>query len=170
MEFLKKNLETIIDEMIYNYKKELLHFRSHFDIPLSDEECIKAPFYKPHKDSEEIKYLLKRRKKMGGFVPQRSNSSNQLKIPDLDLFNEILDGSNNREFSTTMSFVRILSILCSNDKIGKYIVPIIPDEARTFGIDPLFRKIGMIYVEIYFINLAECLSGTFRLKGQALVC
>ncbi len=124
-------------------EKELLDFRTHFNIPLSDEECIKAPFYKPHKDSEEIKYIIKKRESLGGFIPKRPDTSKQLKIPNLDFFKELLDGSQDREISTTMSFVRLLSILCDEKNIGNNIVPIIPDEARTFGIDPLFRKIGI---------------------------
>ena len=124
-------------------QEELTYFRTHFDIPLSDEECIKAPFYKPHKDSEEIKYLLSRREELGGLIPNRLNVSEQLKIPSLDYFQELLDGSDDREISTTMSFVRLLSLICDEKNIGQNIVPIIPDEARTFGIDPLFRKIGI---------------------------
>ena len=124
-------------------ESELLDFRTHFNIPLSDEECIKAPFYKPHKDSDEIKYLLHRRKKLGGFIPERQSSCEPLNTPKLDLFQELLDGSNKRELSTTMAFVRLLTILCDDKNIGSNIVPIIPDEARTFGIDPLFRKIGI---------------------------
>ena len=124
-------------------EEELLHFRSHFNIPLSDDECIQTPFYKPHKDSDEIQYLLRKRKELGGFLPIRRNSSEPLKIPELDYFKDVLDGSNDREISTTMAFVRILTLLCDEKNIGKNIVPIIPDEARTFGIDPLFRKIGI---------------------------
>ena len=124
-------------------EEELLKFRTHFDIPLSDDECVSAPFYKPHENSEEISYLLSRRKKLGGFLPFRSNGCKSLTIPKLDVLQEILDGSNNREMSTTMAFVRLLTILCDDSQIGNNIVPIIPDEARTFGIDPLFRKIGI---------------------------
>ena len=124
-------------------EEELLKFRTHFDIPLSDKECIDAPFYKPHKDSEEIKYLLSKRNDLGGFLPFRSNNCKPLKTPKLDNFQELLDGSNDREMSTTMAFVRLLTILCDDSIIGDNIVPIIPDEARTFGIDPLFRKIGI---------------------------
>jgi len=124
-------------------EEELLHFRTHFDIPLSDDECIKAPFYKPHQNSEETKYLISKREKLGGLIPNRLNISKQLDIPSVDYFQELLDGSNNREISTTMAFVRLLSLLCDEQNIGSKIVPIIPDEARTFGIDPLFRKIGI---------------------------
>ncbi len=122
---------------------ELLHFRSRFDIPLSNEECIKAPFYKPAEDSEEILYLKKCRKNLYGSLPFRSQKSEKIKIPELSIFKELIKGSGEREISTTMAFVRLLTILCKDKNIGKYIVPIIPDEARTFGIDPLFRQLGI---------------------------
>ena len=124
-------------------EQELLDFRTHFNIPLSDEECIKAPFYKPHNESEQIKYLMDKRKKLGGSIPERKSSCEPLNTPKLSFFQELLDGSNDREISTTMSFVRLLTLLCDNKDIGNKVVPIIPDEARTFGIDPLFRKIGI---------------------------
>jgi pyruvate dehydrogenase E1 component len=124
-------------------EEELLHFRSRFDIPLSDEECIKAPFYKPSDDSDEIKYMKERREKLGGYLPQRLDKAPALNIPDITIMSEFLEGSDNREISTTMAFVRLLTIICKNKSIGKHIVPIIPDEARTFGIDPLFRQLGI---------------------------
>ena len=124
-------------------EEELLHFRSRFDIPLSDEECIKAPFYKPSEDSDEIKYLKERREKLGGYLPQRLDNAPALNIPDISIMSELLEGSDNREISTTMAFVRLLTIICKDKSIGKHIVPIIPDEARTFGIDPLFRQLGI---------------------------
>ena len=124
-------------------EEELLQFRSRFDIPLSDENCIQTPFYKPNETSQEIQYLINCRKKLGGFLPERKQKTESLKIPNLSIFNELLEGSNNRKFSTTMAFVRLLTLLTKNDTIGKHIVPIIPDEARTFGIDPLFRQVGI---------------------------
>ena len=124
-------------------EQELLHFRSHFNIPINDEDCINAPFYKPPEESEEINYLKNRRNKLGGFIPQRINNAPELKIPDIDIFKELLNGSENRKVSTTMVFVRLLTILCKNDVLKDSIVPIIPDEARTFGIDPLFRELGI---------------------------
>ena len=122
---------------------ELLYFRSRFDIPLTDKECIKAPFYKPDKDSEEIQYLLEKRKALGGFVPSRSEKAHSIIVPELKTFQEITSGSGDREISTTMAFVRLLTLLTHDKKIGKNVVPIIPDEGRTFGIDPLFRQIGI---------------------------
>jgi len=124
-------------------EEELLHFRTKFDIPLSDEDCIKAPFYKPSDDSEEVQYINERRKDLYGHMPHRKDSSKEITIPDLSIFNELLKGSDGREISTTMAFVRLLRLICKDNNIGDKIVPIIPDEARTFGIDPLFREIGI---------------------------
>jgi pyruvate dehydrogenase E1 component len=124
-------------------EEELLYFRSRFDIPLTDKECIKAPFYKPAEDSEEIQYLLEKRKALGGFVPSRSEKAHSIVVPELKTFQEITNGSGDREISTTMAFVRLLTLLTHDKKIGKNIVPIIPDEGRTFGIDPLFRQLGI---------------------------
>ena len=123
--------------------KELLYFRDRFDIPLSDSEASTAPFYKPDNDSDEIKYIINQRKKLGGFLPHRSKQGPAIKTPDISLFQEMLDGSGGREISTTMAWVRMLTILTKDKTIGKNIVPIIPDEARTFGMDPLFRQLGI---------------------------
>jgi len=122
---------------------ELLYFRSRFDIPLTDKECVKAPFYKPAKDSEEIEYILEKRKALGGFVPTRTEKAPIITVPELSSFKEITDGSGERDISTTMAFVRFLTLITKDKEIGKNIVPIIPDEGRTFGIDPLFRQLGI---------------------------
>ena len=124
-------------------EKELLQFRTYFNIPINDEDCIKAPFYKPNEDSEEVVYTKKMREKLGGFVPTRKMRCPSLQIPDISIFNELLQGSDNRKVSTTMAFVRLLTMITKDKQIGKNIVPIIPDEARTFGIDPLFRELGI---------------------------
>ena len=123
--------------------EELLYFRDRFDIPLSDSEASTAPFYKPDNDSDEITYIINQRKKLGGFLPHRSKQGPAIKTPDISLFQELLDGSGGREISTTMACVRMLTILTKDKTIGKNIVPIIPDEARTFGMDPLFRQLGI---------------------------
>ena len=123
--------------------EELLHFRDRFDIPLSDSEASTAPLYKPNDKSDEITYIKNQRKKLGGFLPQRSSQGPDIKIPDISLFQELLEGSGDREISTTMAYVRMLTILTKDKNIGKNIVPIIPDEARTFGMDPLFRQLGI---------------------------
>ena len=131
----------------HNQKKlneeELLYFRDRFNVPLSDEEAMKAPFYRLDETSLEYKYLIDRRKALGGSLPIRTDRSTPLDLPDISIFQELLDGTGDREISTTMAYVRLLTILTKDKTIGKHIVPIIPDEARTFGMDPLFRQLGI---------------------------
>lgn len=124
-------------------EKELREFRDRFHIPLNDEEVVNAPFYRPPADSPESKYLLKRRKALGGFLPARKVKIQAAVLPKADFYAEFLKGSGELQASTTMAFVRILSKLLRDEKIGRQIVPIIPDEARTFGLDALFRQIGI---------------------------
>jgi pyruvate dehydrogenase E1 component len=124
-------------------EKELREFRERFDIPISDEVIAEAPFYRPPSDSFEIQYLLDRRKKLGGFLPKRQVKAERLKVPTLDSFADVLKGSATLEMSTTMGFVRVLTSLLRNKEFGRKVVPIIPDEARTFGMDALFREFGI---------------------------
>jgi pyruvate dehydrogenase E1 component len=124
-------------------EKELREFRTRFGIPIRDEEIAETPFYRPPADSEEMKYLHERRKILHGYVPARHVTTEHLETPTLDKFGEFLKGSERFEVSTTMAFVRMLSMLLRNKNVGRRIVPIIPDEARTFGMDPLFREIGI---------------------------
>jgi pyruvate dehydrogenase E1 component len=118
-------------------------FRDRFDIPISDEAIVDAPFYRPADDSPEIQYLQARRKALGGYLPARRTTAAALKIPDLTAFDAQLKGSGNREISTTMAFVRILTTLVRDKTIGANVVPIVPDEARTFGMEGLFRQLGI---------------------------
>jgi len=118
-------------------------FRDRYRIPVSDDEVEDAPFYRPPEDSAEIKYLRERRGALGGFLPTRRQIAKPLPIPDLEIFEPLIAGSGDREISTTMAFVRILTLLLRDKKIGKHIVPIVPDEARTFGMEGLFRTIGI---------------------------
>ncbi|MFQ5708243.1 MAG: pyruvate dehydrogenase (acetyl-transferring), homodimeric type [bacterium] len=122
--------------------KELRHFRDRFDIPVANSKINDAPFYRPPEVSEEIQYLLERRRALGGFVPHRKVYSVALGVPKLEQFKEFLQGTD-REVSTTMVFVRMLSQLLKHPVIGKRIVPIVPDEARTFGMESLFRQCGI---------------------------
>jgi len=122
---------------------ELKHFRSRFGIPLSDEEVVNAPFYRPEEDSPEITYLKKRRQELNGYVPKRVLRNQKIKTPSEDLFKEFYAGTDGREVSTTMVYVRILTKLLKNKEIGNRIVPIVPDEARTFGMEALFRQVGI---------------------------
>ena len=124
-------------------ERELREFRTRFDIPLADEEVVETPFYRPPIDSPESQYVLERRKQLGGFLPQRKVSASPLKLPDAGEYAEFLKGSGQHAMSTTMAMVRILTKLLRHDELGKRIVPIIPDEARTFGMDSLFRQIGI---------------------------
>lgn len=122
---------------------ELREFRTRFGIPISDDEVAKAPFYKPADDSPEMKYLRERREKLGGFVPERRVDVRPIKTPPEEIFEEFYQGTEGREVSTTMVFVRILAKLLRDKEIGKLIVPIVPDEARTFGMEAMFRQIGI---------------------------
>jgi len=124
-------------------EKELREFRDRFHVPINDEEVVNAPFYRPPVESPETKYLLERRKALGGFLPERKMKSEKLDLPGDDYYKEFYKGSGQLEASTTMVFVRLLSKLLRDEKIGRRIVPIIPDEARTFGLDALFRQIGI---------------------------
>lgn len=122
---------------------ELKHFRDRFDIPLSDEDLKSAPFYKPDENSEEIKYILEQRKKLGGFLPKRNSKTPDFKMPDQELFDEFLKGSGERDVATTMAGVQLLGKLLKDKSVGDLIVPIVPDESRTFGMDALFRQAGI---------------------------
>jgi pyruvate dehydrogenase E1 component len=124
-------------------EKELREFRKRFNIPMSDDVIADMPFYRPPADSPEMKYLLERRKALGSFLPARHTKAPRLEVPGLDFFKEFFKGSGTSEVSTTMAFVRLLTVLLRHKGIGKNIVPIIPDEARTFGMDSLFREIGI---------------------------
>ncbi|UCH64834.1 MAG: pyruvate dehydrogenase (acetyl-transferring), homodimeric type [Ignavibacterium sp.] len=122
---------------------ELKEFRSRFGIPISDEQIAKMPFYKPDDKDDEIQYLKERRKALGGFVPSRKTDIGPIKVPSESLFEEFYKGTEGREVSTTMAFVRMLAKLLKDKFISKYIVPIVPDEARTFGMEALFRQVGI---------------------------
>lgn len=124
-------------------EEELKEFRTRFGIPLSDDEVAKTPFFRLPEDSAEMKYLRKKREELGGYVPQRKVDVRPIKTPPEEVFEEFYKGSDGRELSTTMAFVRILSKLLKDKEIGKLIVPIVPDEARTFGMESLFRQLGI---------------------------
>ncbi len=118
-------------------------FRDRFGIPISDEELKGAPYYRPDPDSPELGYARKMREKLGGPVPQRRAEAQPLPVPSVDLFTAQLQGSGERELSTTMAFVRMLNNLCKDKQIGERVVPIVPDEARTFGMEGMFRQLGI---------------------------
>jgi pyruvate dehydrogenase E1 component len=124
-------------------EQEMEHFCKRFEIPITEERIHTISFYRPPEDSPEMRYLQERRQELGGYLPQRCRRAIQIEAPPLDYFAESLAGSQGREVSTTMAFVRVLTLLLRHPALGKQIVPIIPDEARTFGMDSLFRQIGI---------------------------
>ncbi len=124
-------------------EKQLVYFRDRFNIPLSDEQAEVATFYRPREDSREIQYVLERRRELGGPLPQRRENPETLPLPKGELFEEFSKGTKGRKVSTTMVLVRLLSKLLQDPSVGERIVPIIPDEARTFGMEGLFSKIGI---------------------------
>ena len=124
-------------------EEDLRAFRDRFHIPISDEEIARLPFRKPPEDSEEARYLRERRTQLGGCLPARRREAPPLAVPPLEAFAQVLEGTGDREISTTMAFVRILTALLKDKGIGRNIVPIVPDEARTFGMEGLFRQVGI---------------------------
>ena len=121
----------------------LKQMRDRFNIPVSDKDIENVPYYKPAPDSAEIEYLQERRQALGGYLPQRRTKAAKLPIPGLEIFQTQLDGTGEREASTTMAFVRMLTALARDKQIGNRIVPIVPDEARTFGMEGMFRQFGI---------------------------
>ncbi len=124
-------------------EQELLAFRDRLAIPLSDEEVVGAPLYRPAEDSIEVEYMQERRRALGGPLPQRRIAASDLAMPPDELWDEFRTGSNGREASTTVVFVRLLTKLLRDRTLGPRVVPIVPDEARTFGMEPLFREFGI---------------------------
>jgi len=118
-------------------------FRDRFKLPLKDKDLEELNYYKPKANSPEIKYLHAQRKKLGGYLPARSDQCEQLKVPGLEVFKAHLEGSGKREISTTMVFVRIITALLKDKNIKERVVPIVADESRTFGMEGLFRQVGI---------------------------
>lgn len=124
-------------------EQELRTFRSRFGIPVSDEQLAGAPFYRPKQDSEELQYMLERRNQLGGFLPSRSSAADPIEMPADEHFSEFYEGSGDRDVATTMVAVQILSKLLKDKNVGELLVPIVPDESRTFGMEALFRQVGI---------------------------
>ena len=124
-------------------EKDLLYYRDRFDIPLTDKQVKNIEFYKPNEKSEEIKYIKERRMRLGGNLPERTSYAKSIKKPAKDIFENMLKSSGDREMSTTMALVRMLTNLLRDKNISPRLVPIIPDEARTFGMEGFFHKIGI---------------------------
>ncbi|MBK6265585.1 pyruvate dehydrogenase (acetyl-transferring), homodimeric type [Marivirga sp. S37H4] len=124
-------------------KEALRHFRDRFKVAISDEDLEEIPFVKPDKGSIEMKYLLQKRQEAGGNIPQRKDKSDRIKEPDEAIFEDFLKGSGDEEAATTMVMIQLLGKLLKDDNIGKLVIPIIPDESRTFGMESLFRQVGI---------------------------
>ena len=124
-------------------QEALKAFRDRFNIPVSDDEIAEAPFYMPDPDGPEIQYLHERRRALGGYLPARQTDARPLEVPPLDFFQPLLEGSGDREIATTMAAVRILQLLTRHEGIGPNIVPIVPDESRTFGMEGMFRRLAI---------------------------
>ena len=155
-------------------EQEMLHFRSRFEIPIPEEAVHNASFCRPPADSPEIGYMHERRRQLGGYVPFRKPVSGTLVAPPLEYFKESLEGSAGREVSSTMAFVRVLTLLMKHPELGKHVVPIIPDEARTFGMESLFRQIsiyspaGQLYKPVdseQFLYYKEAIDGQILEEG-----
>ena len=129
--------QKILDE------DELKYFRDRFDVPVKDEDIKNVPFYLPDENSTEHKYLTERREKLGGFLPKRESKANPLSMPEEKIFSRFYEGSKDRKAPTTIVVIQLLSALLKDKNIGKFIVPIIPDESRTFGLDSLFSQAGI---------------------------
>ncbi len=123
--------------------EDLKHFRDRFDVPLRDDELADVPYYRPPADAPERVYLQRQRAKLGGPIPKRTEAETPVPVPPLALFAPHLEGTGERAVSTTMALVRMLSTLARERAIGKRIVPIVPDEARTFGMEGMFRQLGI---------------------------
>lgn len=149
----------------------LLAFRDRFNIPVTDAEIETLPFKRPAEDSEEMQYLKARRQSLGGPLPQRHITAQPLLVPPLEAFEALLQSTKDREISTTMAFVRLLGILLKDKNVGKQVVPIVPDEARTFGMEGLFRQIG-IYSSVGQLytpqDADQLMSYREDIKGQML--
>jgi pyruvate dehydrogenase E1 component len=124
-------------------EQDLLYYRDRFNVPLTDEQVKNIEYYKPAEDSAEIKYLKERRKQLGGFIPERSSLATPIKAPSKDIFENFMKSTGEKEMSTTMALVRMLTSLLRDKNVAPRLVPIIPDEARTFGMEGFFRKIGI---------------------------
>jgi len=123
--------------------ESLKKFRDRFGIPIEDKKLEDVPYYRPPEDSLELRYMKKARESLGGAVPQRRKETYTLKLPAQKIFSDQTKGSGEREISTTMAFVRLLNSLCKDKEIGERVVPIVPDEARTFGMEGMFRQLGI---------------------------
>jgi pyruvate dehydrogenase E1 component len=124
-------------------EEDLLYLRDRLELPIDDAAAKKAEYYRPEEDSDEYRYLIERREKLGGFLPARKDPNEALEVPGEEPYQALLEGTDEREAATTMSLVQLLSKLMKDENVGERIVPIVPDESRTFGMDALFQQAGI---------------------------
>ena len=152
-------------------EEELKAFRDRFSLPISDDQIASTPFYRPADDSPEMQYLQERRKQLGGYLPSRQVSKEKLQIPELATWQRLLEASGEREISTTMAFVQFLQTLVRDKNMGSRVVPIVPDEARTFGMEGMFRSLGIYSIVGQKYNPEDADQLAFYkedIKGQIL--
>lgn len=152
-------------------QQTLQKFRDRYAIPLNDDDLVNIPYYRPPADAPEIIYMQKRRAALGGYLPQRKSEFKALKVPTLSLFAKQLEGTGDREISTTMAFVRLLATLTKDKEVGSRVVPIVPDEARTFGMEGMFRQLGIYSSmgQLYEpVDSSQVMSYKEDKKGQML--
>jgi pyruvate dehydrogenase E1 component len=135
--------QNVTHQMHDMHEAALKAFRDRFNIPVSDDEIAEAPFYMPPDDSPELRYMREQRQALGGYLPARRTDAEPLEVPGLEAFQSLLDGTGDREVSTTMAVVRLLQLLTRDANIGKNVVPIVPDESRTFGMEGMFRRLAI---------------------------
>ncbi len=135
--------QNVTHQMHDMAESSLRAFRDRFNIPISDEEIGKAPFFMPEPDSPEMRYMHERRQSLGGYLPARRSDAPHLEVPAIEAFDALLKGTGDREMSSTMAAVRILQILTRDKQVGRHVVPIVPDESRTFGMEGMFRRLGI---------------------------
>ncbi len=152
-------------------EEDLLYYRDRFDVPLTDEQVKNVEYYKPKENSPEIKYLKECRIKLGGYLPERSSFAKAIKTPPKDIFDKMKESTGDKEMSTTMALVRMLTNLMRDKNVAPRLVPIIPDEARTFGMEGLFQKIGIYAPEgqkYEPVDSEQLSSYREDIKGQVL--
>ncbi len=135
--------QNITHQMHDMHERELKVFRDRFNIPVSDDEIAEAPFYMPPADSPEIRYMRERREALGGYLPVRCTDAPPLEVPELEAFQALLEGTGEREVSTTMAVVRLMQLISRDKNVGEKLVPIVPDESRTFGMEGMFRRLAI---------------------------
>ena len=137
---------------------DLMYYRDRFDVPLTDQQVKNIEYYKPDQNSPEIKYLKERRLQLGGFIPERTTYAKPIKAPPKNIFDNMKESTGKKEMSTTMALVRMLTNLLRDKNVAPRLVPIIPDEARTFGMEGFFKRLVFMLMKDKNMNLKTLLN------------